>query len=55
MSKYHKYRKKAKRFLALTGLTIEEFDKFLPDFEKSFNQRMEKYTLEGKKDRNDAM
>ena len=48
MSKYHKYRKKPKRFLALTGFTIQEFDEFLPDFEKSFNQRMEKYTLEGK-------
>ena len=51
MSKYHKYRKKTKRFLALTGFTLEEFDNLLTKKKKSFNQRMEKYTLEGKKKR----
>jgi hypothetical protein len=52
MSKYHKCRKKPKRFLALTSLTVEEFDELLADFEKSFFERMEKYTLEGKKRQN---
>jgi hypothetical protein len=52
MSKYHKYRKKPKRFLALTSLTVEEFDELLPDFEKSFLQRMTEYTLEGKERQN---
>jgi len=42
MSKYHKYRKKPKRFLALTGFRLEEFDALLPDFGKKFYQRMEK-------------
>lgn len=49
MSKYHKYRKKPQRFLALTGYKIEEFDALLPEFEKQFYQRMEKYTLTGQK------
>ena len=48
MSKYHKYRKKPKRFLALTSLTLEEFDELLADFEVKFYAHMEKYTLEGK-------
>lgn len=48
MGKYHKYRKKPKRFLALTGFTVEEFDALLPDFDKQFYQQMEKYTLAGK-------
>lgn len=48
MSKYHKYRKKPKRFLALTGFSVEEFDALLPDFEKKFYQQMERYTLDGK-------
>ena len=49
MSKYYKYRKKPKRFLALTGSTIEEFDALLLEFDNSFQKRMEKYTLDGKK------
>lgn len=49
MSKYHKYRKKARRFLAMTGFTVAEFDALLPDFEKQFYQRMETYTVTGKK------
>jgi hypothetical protein len=52
MSKYHKYRKKPKRFLALTGFTVEEFDALLPPFEKQFAERMVLYTLSGKKRRN---
>jgi len=36
MSKYYKYHKKPKRFLALTGFTSEEFDALLPGFEKNF-------------------
>lgn len=48
MIKYHKYRKKPKRFLALTGLTVAEFDAILPEFDRSFEKRMEKFTLDGK-------
>jgi hypothetical protein len=46
--KYYKYRKKPKRFLALTGFTVEEFDALLPEFANSFDKHMAKYTLEGK-------
>lgn len=49
MSKYHFYRKKPKRFLALTSYTIQEFDALLPNFTKSFYKRMETHTLTGKK------
>ena len=52
MSKYHKYRKKPRRFIALTGLTVAEFDALLPEFDKSFQKRMETYTLSGKKRQN---
>lgn len=48
MIKYYKYRKKPKRFLALTSFKVEEFDALLPEFEKSFLERMAKYTLDGK-------
>jgi len=46
--KYYKYRKRAKRFLALTGYKVEEFDALLPEFANSFEKRMRKYTLSGK-------
>jgi hypothetical protein len=46
--KYYKYRKRAKRFLALTGYKVEEFDALLTEFANSFKKRMEKYTLDGK-------
>ncbi len=48
MIKYYKYRKRPKRFLALTGYKVEEFDALLPEFANSFEKRMEKYTLNGK-------
>jgi len=48
MIKYYTYRKKPKRFLALTGYKIEEFDALLPEFGRSFQKRMAKYTLDGK-------
>jgi hypothetical protein len=48
MGLYHKYRKKAKRFLAMTSHTVEEFDALLPPFTKSFYEHMAKYTLRGK-------
>lgn len=49
MSKYYTYRKKPKRFLALTGFKIEEFDALLPEFDRSFQKRMEEYALDGTK------
>ena len=52
MSKYHKYRKKPKRFLALTSFTVIEFDALLPNFDKYFRKRMETYTLTGKERKN---
>lgn len=48
MSKYHKYRKKPKRFLALTGFLVDEFDALLPNFDKNFQKQMETQTLRGK-------
>ncbi len=48
MIKYYKYRKRPKRFLALTGYKVEEFDELVPEFANSFEKRMEKYTLSGK-------
>lgn len=48
MIKYFKYRKKPKRFLALTGFTVEEFDALVTEFDNSFQRRMAKYTLDGK-------
>jgi hypothetical protein len=52
MIKYFKYRKKPKRFLALTGFTITEFDAILLEFDNNFRRYMEKYTLEGKERQN---
>jgi len=40
---------KRKQFLALTGLTLEEFLALLPAFQKCFQKYVEIYTLEGKK------
>lgn len=54
MIKYFKYRKKPKRFLALTGFTVDEFDALLPEFEHSFQRRMVQYTLTGKERRKRA-
>lgn len=48
MIKYFKYRKKPKRFLALTGFTVPEFDAIAPEFDNHFHRRMEKYTVTGK-------
>lgn len=49
MIKYYKYRKRPRRFIALTSFTVEEFDTMVPEFEKQFANRMERYTLDGKK------
>lgn len=54
MGLYHKYRKKAKRFVAMTSYTLEEFDALLPHFEQSFHKHMAKYTLSGKERRKRA-
>lgn len=48
MIKYFKYRKKPKRFLALTGFTLPEFDAIVLEFDHHFRRYMETHTLEGK-------
>lgn len=52
MIKYFKYRKKPRRFVAMTGLTIAEFDELEPKFARQFHKRMETFTLEGKERQN---
>ena len=49
MGKVHKYRKKPRRFLALTGFTVEEFAELVVEFEGQFYRQMETYTLTGQK------
>lgn len=39
MLKYEELRKNKKRFLALTGLTIEEFEKLLPAFIRTYERK----------------
>jgi hypothetical protein len=51
MSNYARLSKKQKHFQALTGYTLEEFQGLVPAFEASFLERMETYTLEGKRRR----
>lgn len=49
MSYYARFSKNGKRFLALTGYTVEEFQALLPSFRACFLKRMEHYTLKGNK------
>ncbi len=49
MVNYARLSGKRKQFLALTGLTLEEFLALLPAFQKCFQKYVEIYTLEGKK------
>lgn len=49
MTNYARLSQKAKQFLALTGMTGEEFDVLLPIFRNAFLIHMQTYRLEGKK------
>lgn len=49
MGNYARLSGKRKLFHALTGYTVDEFHALLPAFHKSFLERMERYTMEGKK------
>jgi len=48
MSQYSQAKDKPKRFLAMTGLTSEEFEALLPTFEACFYDWMDTYRLDGK-------
>lgn len=41
---YHKLRTKPKQFLSLTSVTVEEFDEFLPTFEKELKWMLRRTT-----------
>ena len=49
MSKYQEYAEKSTEFLALTGLTRQEFDALLPRFRIFYYERMSTYRLDGKR------
>ncbi len=44
---YAEIRWKADSFLALTGLTVEEFERLVPEFEQAFQAHMSKWRLDG--------
>jgi len=48
MSQYSQTKNKPKRFLAMTGLSHEEFQALLPTFKTCFYDWMDTYTLDGK-------
>jgi hypothetical protein len=49
MLKYQELKKTKRRFLALTGLTVNEFEKILPAFERAYERKYPKNkTVEGK-------
>jgi hypothetical protein len=45
---YAEVSRKELRFLDLTSLTVEEFQKILPVFEENFRERMKNFRLDGK-------
>ena len=45
---YGEIKLKVEAFLALTGLTVEEFELVVPEFEKAFQTHMSKWRLDGK-------
>jgi hypothetical protein len=45
---YAKIKLKPTEFLALTSLTVEEFELLVPEFEKAFQAHMAKWRLDGK-------
>ena len=48
MTRYETLKEKPKRFLSLTGYTVEEFSALLPSFSKRFLEFVETQTLDGK-------
>ena len=46
--RYSEIKLKGDAFLALTGVTVDEFEKLLPTFEKAFQAHMAKWRLDGK-------
>ena len=49
MTRYETLKDKPKRFLSLTGYTLEEFLALLPSFSKRFLEFVETQTLDGKR------
>ncbi len=49
MTSFQTLKDKPKRFLALTGYTIEEFSELFPCFSKCFLEYVQTHTLEGKR------
>lgn len=49
MTRYETLKDKPKRFVSLTGYTLEEFSALLPSFSKRFLEFVETQTLEGKR------
>jgi hypothetical protein len=47
MTSYEKARIKERQFVALTSLTIHQFDKLLPVFESKWESFIEKFNLDG--------
>jgi len=45
---YGEIKLKVEAFLALTGLTVEEFEILVPEFEKAFQTHMSNWRLDGK-------
>ena len=46
---YGEIRSKPTAFLALTGLTVEEFEILVPGFERAYQEHMGKWRLDGKR------
>ena len=46
--RYTEVKLKPTAFVALTSLTVEEFEKLVPEFEKAFQEHMAKWRLDGK-------
>lgn len=46
--RYAEIKLKADAFLALTSLTVDEFELLVPEFEKAFQAHMSKWRLDGK-------
>jgi len=47
--KYQEWQSKQNRFIAMTGCSVEVFDKLLPYFEEAHNEYLSKYHLTGKR------
>src|SRR2546423_15373427 len=47
--KYVEVSQKELKFLDLTSLTVEEFGQLVPGFEQAFQERMQEWRLDGKR------